>query len=240
MTAARDLYWDRSALRAPRSFKGGGERLRRPSGRQTGLSKMYGGRVTDAFAPDQAPPSAARQRLLDNAYELFSRRGIRAVGVEEVISRAAVAKATLYRHFPSKDDLVLAFLEERERRWTRQFVEAGARERGASAEERLLAIFDVFDDWFQQENYEGCSFINVLLETGDREHPVGHASAQYLANIRTIVRTLAEEAGLRDPEAFALSWHLLMKGAIVQAAEGDRQAAQRAKAIARLLLDQHR
>jgi AcrR family transcriptional regulator len=196
--------------------------------------------MTDAFTHGQAPRSGARQRILDNAYELFSHRGTRAVGVEEVISRSAVAKATLYRHFPSKEDLVLAFLEERELRWSRQFVEAGARERGASAEERLLAIFDVFHDWFQQANYEGCSFINVLLEIGDREHRVGRASAQYLENIRTFVRTLAEEAGLRDPAAFALSWHLLMKGAIVQAAEGDRQAAQRAKTIARLVLKQHR
>jgi AcrR family transcriptional regulator len=196
--------------------------------------------VTDPFTRKQARPSGARQRILDSAYELFSRRGIRAVGVEEVISSADVAKATLYRHFASKDDLVLAFLEQRELRWTRQFVEAGARERGASAEERLLAIFDVLDDWFQQEAYEGCSFINVLLETGDRDHPIGNASAQYLENIRTIVRTLAEEAGVRDPEGFAYSWHLLMKGAIVQAAEGDRRAAQRAKTIARLVLDQHR
>ena len=201
---------------------------------------MYGRWMTDALTHDHATPSGARQRILDNAYELFSRRGIRGVGVEEVISRAGVAKATLYRHFPSKDDLVLAFLEQREQRWTKQFVEAGARERGGSAEERLLAIFDVFHDWFQQEDYEGCSFINVLLETGDREHPIGNASARYLENIRTIVRTLAEEAGLRDPEAFALSWHLLMKGAIVQAAEGDRQAARRAKSIAQLVLEQHR
>jgi AcrR family transcriptional regulator len=196
--------------------------------------------MTDALTRDPGPASPARQRILDTAYELFSRRGIRAVGVEEVISRSAVAKATLYRHFPSKDDLVLAFLRERELRWTRQYVEAGIRERGATPEERLLAIFDVFHDWFQQDDYEGCSFINVLLETGDRDHAVGNASAQYLENIRAIVRTLAEEAGLRDPEAFALSWHLLMKGAIVQAAEGDRQAAQRAKTIARLVLEQHR
>ena len=187
-----------------------------------------------AFAP------TARQRILDNAYELFSRRGIRAVGVDEVIEGAAVAKATLYRHFRSKDELVLAFLEQREQLWTRQFVEAGARERGSTPEERLLAIFDVFHDWFQRDDYEGCSFINVLLETGDRDHPVGAASAQHLENIRTIVRTLAEQAGLRDPEAFALSWHILMKGAIVQAAEGDREAAQRAKTIAQLVLEQHR
>jgi AcrR family transcriptional regulator len=201
---------------------------------------MYGRQMTEVFTHHQPPRSGARQRILDNAYELFSRRGVRAVGVDEVVTSAAVAKATLYRHFASKDDLVLAFLEERELRWTQQFVEAGVRERAASADERLLAIFDVFDDWFQQADYEGCSFINVLLETGDRAHPVGRASARYLENIRTFLRTLAGEAGLRDPEAFALSWHLLMKGAIVQAAEGDRQAAQRAKTIARLVLEQHR
>src|SRR5688572_22750939 len=144
--------------------------------------------MAEALSGEQAP--SARQRILDNAYELFSRRGIRAVGVDEVISRAGVAKATLYRHFPSKDDLVLAFLEQREQLWTRGFVEAGALQRGATAEERLLAIFDVFHDWFQREDYEGCSFVNVLLETCDREHPIGAASARYLENIRTIVSTL--------------------------------------------------
>jgi AcrR family transcriptional regulator len=192
------------------------------------------------LSSEQAVAATARQRILDNAYELFSRRGIRAVGIEEVISRSAVAKATLYRHFPSKDALVLAFLEQREQLWTRQIVEAGARKRGATAEERLLAIFDVFHDWFQRDDYEGCSFINVLLETADRGHPVGAASARYLENIRTIVRELAEEAELRDPESFALSFHILMKGAIVQAAEGDRDAARRAKAMAQLLLEKHR
>jgi AcrR family transcriptional regulator len=183
---------------------------------------------------------AARDRILDAAYDLFSANGIRAVGIDAILERSGVAKMTLYRHFPSKQDLALAYLDERDARWTHDWLEAEVTSRTSDPRERLLAIFDVFDDWFQQEDYEGCSFINVLLETGDRQHRVGHASAQYLANIRAIVRTLAEEAGLRDPEAFALSWHLLMKGAIVQAAEGDRQAAQRAKAIARLLLDEHR
>jgi AcrR family transcriptional regulator len=194
--------------------------------------------MAEALSGEQAP--SARQRILDTAYELFSRRGLRAVGVDEVISRAGVAKATLYRHFPSKDDLVLAFLEQREQLWTREFVEAGVMQRGATAEERLLAIFDVFDDWFQRDDYEGCSFVNVLLETCDRNHPIGAASAQYLENIRTIVSTFATDAGLRDPEEFALSWHILMKGAIVQAAEGDREAAQRARAMAQLLLEQYR
>jgi AcrR family transcriptional regulator len=169
---------------------------------------------------------------------MFSTRGVRDVGIDEVIDRAGVAKATLYRHFPSKDDLVLAFLERREQRWTLEWVETEARGRGSSPEAHLLGIFDLFDEWFHSEDFEGCSFINVLLEMGPK-HPAGSASIRHLRTIRTVVGRLAAEAGLRDPESFARSWHILMKGAIVQAVEGDLEAAQRSKAMARLLLDAH-
>jgi len=181
----------------------------------------------------------ARERILQSAYELFSRRGIRDVGIDEVVEHAGVAKATLYRHFPSKDDLALAFLERREERWTHGWVEAEARRRGATPEEQLLAIFDTFDGWFRRTDFEACSFINVLLEMGPA-HPAGGASVDHLANIRSLVRTLAEEAGLRDPASFAHSWHILMKGSIVAAAEGDAEAAQRAKLMGRSLIDAHR
>jgi AcrR family transcriptional regulator len=180
-----------------------------------------------------------RQRILDSAYDLFSRHGVRGVGVDEVIARAGVAKATLYRHFPSKDDLALAFLEQRERLWTRGWVEAEARRRGSTPEEQLLAIFDLFDEWFGRSDFEACSFINVLLELGT-EHPAGKACVGHLENIRTVVSTLAEEAGLSDPDAFARSWHILMKGSIISAAEGDRDAAKRAQAMARSLIEHHR
>jgi AcrR family transcriptional regulator len=185
------------------------------------------------------PRLEARERIVDSSYELFSQRGIQSVGVDELVEHAGVAKATLYRHFPSKDDLVLAFLEAREDRWTRGFVEAGARSRGSTPEEQLLAIFDVFDEWFRREEFEACSFINVLLEMGP-EHPAGRASVRHLENIRSIVRGLAEEAGLRDPASFARSWHILMKGSIVSAAEGDVEAAHRAQSMARLLIDEYR
>jgi AcrR family transcriptional regulator len=186
----------------------------------------------------EAKPDA-RERILDTAYELFSRRAIRDVGIDEVIERAGVAKATLYRHFPSKDDLVIAFLERREERWTVAWVEAEARRRGSTPEEQLLAIFELFDEWFQRDDYEACSFINVLLEMGPA-HPVGQASVRHLASIRSVVGHLAEEAELRDPESFARSWHILMKGSIVSATEGDTEAAQRAQSMARLLIEQHR
>ena len=187
--------------------------------------------------PEAKP--VARERILDAAYELYSRRAIRDVGVDEVIERAGVAKATLYRHFPSKDDLVIAFLERREERWTLAWVEAEARRRGSTPEEQLLAIFELFDEWFHRDDFEACSFINVLLEMGPA-HRVGRASVRHLESIRSVVSRLAEEAALRDPESFARSWHILMKGSIVSATEGDAEAAQRARSMGQLLIEQHR
>jgi AcrR family transcriptional regulator len=183
--------------------------------------------------------TAARERILDTAYELFSSRGVRGVGVDEVVERAGVAKATLYKHFPSKDALVLAFLDRREQRWTLDWVVVESERRGSTPRERLLAIFDLFDEWFRRDDFEGCSFINVLLEFGDREHPLGRASASYLENIRSVLRARAVEAGVRDVDDFVKAWHILMKGSIVTAAEGDAEAAQRAKAMGRLLLDDY-
>ncbi|MEV6653486.1 helix-turn-helix domain-containing protein [Streptomyces sp. NPDC051219] len=190
-------------------------------------------------APALLPREQPRERILNTAYALFSQRGIRDVGVDEVIARSGVAKATLYRHFPSKNDLALAFLQMREERWTLGLVEAEARRRGSTAEEQLLAIFDVFGDWFRRTDFDACAFINVLLEMRP-EHPLGQASIQYLDNIRSMVRGLAEEAGLEDTDSFARSWHILMKGSIVSATEGDMDAASRAQAMARDLIGRHR
>ena len=190
--------------------------------------------------PEAVVAVPARQRILDSAYELFSRRGVRATGIDEVIKNASVAKATLYRHFSSKDELVLAFLQQREQLWTKGWVENEARRRGDTPEEQLLAIFDLFHEWFQKDDFEGCSFINVLLEMNDRTTTIGKASAEHLNTIRSIIRSLAEEAELREPEQFAHSWHILMKGSIVAAGEGDRDAAARAQAMGRLLIEQYR
>jgi len=187
-----------------------------------------------------SPAASARERILGAAYELFSRRGIRAVGTDEVIGRAGVARATLYRHFATKNDLVLAVLEHREQVWTRGLIEHQSQVRGETPEEQLLAIFDVLHDWFQnRDGYEGCSFINVLLEMGP-EHSVGKACIAHIDNVREIVIRRAEAAGLSDVEDFAWSWHILMKGAMILAAVGDLDAAQRAQKMARILIDEHR
>jgi AcrR family transcriptional regulator len=186
------------------------------------------------------PAAPARERILSTAYDLFTQRGIRAVGTDLVIERAAVAKATLYRHFATKNDLVLAVLQRREQLWTHGLIEMQSRQRGSTPEEQLLAIFDVFHDWFQiRDGFEGCSFINVLLEMG-ATHPVGQACVAYLDNIRDMVRQRALAAGLLDVDNFARSWHILMKGSIISAAEGDLEAAHRAQRMARTVIEQHR
>ncbi|MCP2275457.1 transcriptional regulator, TetR family [Nocardia amikacinitolerans] len=202
---------------------------------EAGLSSGY----ADSMTAETDSTSAARERILAAAYLLFTRRGIRDVGVDEVIARAGIAKATLYRHFRTKDDLVLAVLRRREKLWTFGFVEERSRLLGQTPEERLLAIFDVFDEWFNGPDFDACTFINVLLEMG-AEHPAGRASIEHLDNIRGVVRARAQSAGLREPDEFARSWHILMKGSIVSAAEGDRQAARRAREMARALIAAHR
>ena len=183
-----------------------------------------------------AMAASARERIVDTAYDLFSRHGIRAVGVDTIAAEAGVAKMTLYRHFPSKDDLVLDFLSRREERWTNGWLRAEVEQRAPGGAERLLAIFDVFGEWFERPDFEGCAFINVLLEFEDPDHPARRASVLHLANIRDFLAELAENAGMADPDGFARQWHVLMKGSIVAAGEGDRDAARRAQDIGRLLL----
>ncbi|MEA2456151.1 MAG: hypothetical protein QOI45_2413 [Thermoleophilaceae bacterium] len=179
----------------------------------------------------------ARDRILNTAYDLFSHHGVRAVGVDRIVAESGVAKMSLYRHFSSKDELVLTFLQEREQRWTNEWLRTEAERRGATAPERMLAIFDVFGEWFVIADFEGCSFINVLLEFDDRESAVRQATVEHLRNIRAFLRELATEAGAADPDALAHQWHILMKGSIVAAGEGDQLAAARAREIGELLLE---
>jgi AcrR family transcriptional regulator len=191
-----------------------------------------------APSPESATANSVA-RIMAVAYQLFSTRGVRDVGVNELIERSGVAKATFYRHFPSKDSLVLAFLEQRDKQWTVDAILSEARRRGSTPEEQLLAIFDVFSDWFVREDFEGCSFAKVLLEMGPT-HPLGRASIEYLAKIRGHIQAAGEEAGLVRAEEFARSLLILMKGSILQAIEGDVQAAKRAQQMAGWLIEHHR
>jgi AcrR family transcriptional regulator len=182
---------------------------------------------------------SGRERVLETAYELFSKHGTRAVGVDRIIAESGVAKMTLYRNFASKEDLILAFLERREERWTREWLQATVQRRAETPALRLLAIFDTFAEWFARDDFEGCSFINVMLEIDDPGSPVRRESVRQLSEIRGFIGGLAKEAGVDDVDGVARQWHILMKGCIVAAAEGDRQAAARARELGTLLLAHH-
>jgi AcrR family transcriptional regulator len=180
----------------------------------------------------------ARQRILDTSFELFAQRGIRDVGVDELITRSGVAKATFYKHFHTKDELALAYLQ----RWYEErsaAINEAVRRHGESDIPVLLVVFDVFDEWFQQGVAEVSSFLHVMMEMGP-DHPLGKASIDYLARTRDQLADLARASGLNEPEDFAWSCHILLKGSIVAAAEGDPRAAERARHMAALLIEDRR
>ena len=194
---------------------------------------------THSASSSPAPRDTGRERVSRAAYELFSRDGIRAVGVDAIIAHAGSAKMTLYRNFPSKNDLIIDFLQRREQLWTREWLEAESRHRGETPRQQLLAIFDVFAEWFKRPDFEGCSFLTTMIEVSDDEDPVRQAALRHLANIRDYLERLAAEAGIADPDSFARKWHILMKGSIMAAHEGDTWAAGRARDMGELVLKEY-
>src|SRR5216684_4411517 len=154
--------------------------------------------------------ASARERIDRTAYELFSRHGIRAVGVDTISARSGVAKMTLYRHYPSKNDLALAFLRRREELWTRSWLQQEVERRARAPAAQLLAVFDVFDKWFRRSDFEGCSFVKALLEHDDRGHPVRKAAQAHIETIRAFLRQVAADAGVHDVDAFARQLQMVM------------------------------
>jgi AcrR family transcriptional regulator len=179
----------------------------------------------------------ARERLMRTAYDLFSVHGIQAIGVDRIVAESGVAKTTLYRHFRSKDELALAVIERREQHWSRDWLQAEALARGRTAEERLLVLFDILAEWARRDDFEGCLFMNTLLEMRDRASPVALASSAALGHVRAFLRELAESVRVSNPDEFALRWQTLMWGAIVAASFGEPDAALSTREVARLLLE---
>ncbi|MBD3887636.1 TetR/AcrR family transcriptional regulator [Phormidium tenue FACHB-886] len=181
--------------------------------------------------------SAARQQILETASQLFYQKGIQHVGINEVIAESGVAKRTLYRWFPSKDQLIEEVMKHRAAQWIRWFEDAVA-DKGGTAKERLLATFDVLQGWYAQPDFRGCPFINAVLEIADASHPVHQISVQLREVIRTYIMQLASEAGVRDPASFSQQYLLLIGGASLMATiEGNPSGAQYARNALSVLID---
>jgi AcrR family transcriptional regulator len=179
------------------------------------------------------PP--ARERLLAAANELFYREGVQTVGIDRIISHAGVAKASLYSIFGSKEELVRAYLEGRHAGTSERISRALTRFR--TPRERLLGVFDAQGEQFTDPAFNGCAFVMASAEA-----PPGSAVAQaaetYREWVRSLFTTLAQEAGVADPDALARQLHLLYDGAGLSARmDRDPSAATTARAAAAALFD---
>lgn len=148
---------------------------------------------------DPRRASAARLRVLETATRLFYAEGVRAIGIDRIIAEAGVAKATFYSHFPSKDDLVLSYIEEQDR--------IGRASLGALAtdapRESLFALFDTISEAAILPGYRGCPFLNAAVEYPDPATPVRQAIDEHRRWHRDLLHRLLADAGCTDPDAAA-------------------------------------
>lgn len=185
------------------------------------------------------PPSAARDKVLEAASALFYAQGIKAVGVDLIIEQADVARATFYKHFPAKDDLVLAFLRRRDEMW-RGWLRDRVLRLAPAPTRRPLAIFDALHERFSTGDFRGCAFINSIVELANRDHPAHIAADGHKRAVTAQVAEILADAGYGDAD-LARSFVMLMDGAIVTALrEGAPDAARRAQSIAAALLNQQK
>ena len=160
--------------------------------------------------------SAKRQHLLSTAWRLFYRDGYRTVGIDTLLAEADVAKMTLYNHFASKEDLIVAVIQRRSDEVLDGLVGA-VKAAGRSPERRLLAVFDWLKTLFASDDFKGCAFVRALSEYPDSGHPIHHAAWTHKLAVRKMLAVLAAEAGAKDPGALADALRLLIDGALVAA-----------------------
>jgi AcrR family transcriptional regulator len=181
-------------------------------------------------SPGEFSKHPARERILLTAHDLFYRDGIRATGIDKIIAEAGVTKVTFYRHFPSKNDLIRAFLEYRHRRWMDWFVDALQRH-GAKPGSGLTPLVAVLEEWFRNPVYRGCAFINSVAELGGALPEVVEISLSHKQDmVKTIAALLPDnESGMRVANAAAIA----IDGAIVRA-QLESQAADYKESLSSL------
>jgi len=177
-----------------------------------------------------------REHLVQTALDLFCRDGFHATGIDRILTESGVAKMTLYKHFRSKDDLILAVLRRRDEEFRNWFVRAVERS-ADTPRARLLALFDVLGVWFAEKTFSGCTFINAAAEYGHADDPIHASAAEHKCMVRSYIRDLAQAAGARDPDDLANALNILIEGAITMAyVVGERDAAARARGSAETLI----
>jgi AcrR family transcriptional regulator len=169
-----------------------------------------------------------KERILETADRLFYGQGIRAVGVDTIAAEIGISKRTLYNYFPSKDELILAYL-------SRRFVPINVSERPPL--EQILRVFDWLERWFATDTFRGCPLVNAVAELADATHPGTKMAVAFKEQRRIHMRDLLIELNVADPDGLATQVSILAEGAIIAAlVRGDPGMARAAKAAARVLL----
>jgi AcrR family transcriptional regulator len=177
-----------------------------------------------------------RERILSVADQLFYGRGLRAVGVEEIVARSETAKASLYAHFPTKDALIAGYLQRRSDDW-RAHLESQLERRGGSPVARLDSVFAVLAEGCATPGFRGCPFINAAVEFPDPAHPARVIGSRHRAWVRTLLLNLARQAEMQDPDGLADQLSLLYDSAMVGTQlSGTASAAITAWGAARVLV----
>jgi len=182
--------------------------------------------------------SSKREQLIETACRLFAKNGYHATGIDTILAEAGVAKKTLYTHFRTKDELILAALRKHDSEFRNNFMKS-VEELVDTPEERLLAIFDVAKDWFSDNKFYGCMFINAVGEYSEQNSAIREVCKEFKRLMRGYIKTLAEQAKLKDPEIIASELALLLEGSIVtaQVSEDNEKVADTAKRIAKILIE---
>jgi AcrR family transcriptional regulator len=178
----------------------------------------------------------ARERILTTAGELFTAHGLRGVGIDRIIAESGVAKATLYAHFPSKDELAAAYLRRTDDSW-RGRLRAAALAAGEDPRDQMVGLFDAVTDSFARHGFHGCPFINAAAESAEGSLPHG-TTVEHKQTVRAWVREMAEAAGASDPAELALQLTLLLDGTLAAGKlEQDPAMPAAAKIAARHLVE---
>ncbi|WP_422733967.1 TetR/AcrR family transcriptional regulator [Micromonospora sp. WMMD558] len=181
------------------------------------------------------PPQPARERILDTAFRLFYAHGPRGVGVDTVIAESGVAKATLYKHFPRKDDLVLAYLDKVDQTWFGQ-LRAAARAAGDDPRDQMVGMFDALASACRRQGYHGCAFINTAAESAAGSD-VHARTVEHKRVVLVWVTDLARRAGAADPARLARQLTLLLDGGLSAGVlDADPATPDTAKEAARVLV----
>ncbi|MBL4884575.1 MAG: TetR/AcrR family transcriptional regulator [Planctomycetaceae bacterium] len=176
--------------------------------------------------------SSARDRIIVTGEKLFYAEGVRAVGIDRIIAEAGVAKMTLYNHFASKDDLILAVLQFRDEK-INKFFETEIERNVAQGLDRLQAFFAALKQWFESLGFRGCAFINATVELADPNHPAAIFSAQHKVAFHKMIREIVIEVAGPKAASVAPAISMLVEGAIVTAViDGNPDAADVARQAA--------